>query len=409
MKEIKYLIIGGGIAGTTAADTIRKNDADGSVAIVSDEPHRLYSRIMISKPSVFLEKVPFEQIWLKEEGWYKENNIEFLSGKKAVSLDTKEKIVRLDDEEEIKYEKLLLAIGACARRLPVPGVEKKGIFHVRILEDAKDIMEASKSAKKAVVVGGSFIGFEMADLLRQKDIDVSMVFNTENCWEPALDKASSKIVEGVLEKGGVKIYGGQEIKEILDGDKGKKVVLKDGTELKCDMVVFGVGVSCPHDWLKKALDVKRGILTNEYLEASASDVWAAGDSCEFKDTIIDDVIILGTWINAQEQGRTAGLNMVGQKQAYKNVTFYTTRGFDIAVAFVGDASPADNRERVVRVDAEKKISVQFFVKNGRIVGATTINRVPDVQVITKLIEKQIDISDKMEELADPSFELKKLL
>ncbi|MBU2509194.1 hypothetical protein KKE33_02335, partial [Patescibacteria group bacterium] len=175
------------------------------------------------------------------------------------------------------------------------------------------------------------------------------------------------------------------------------------------MVVFGVGVSCPHDWLKKALDVKRGILTNEFLEASASDVWAAGDSAEFKDIIIDDVVILGTWINAQEQGKIAGLNMIGQKQAYKKVTFYTTHGFSTAVAFVGDARPTDDRERVVRIEPKKKTSVQFFLKNGRIVGATTVNRVTDVQTIVKLIEQQVDVSDKMKELADPAFELKSLL
>lgn len=410
MEEYKYLIIGGGIAGTTAAETIRRNNPDASVAIVNAEPHRLYSRVMLSKPNIFLGQVPFEQIWLKSQDWYAKNKIDFLPGKRAVSLNTADKTVDLDDGQTLGYDKLLLAIGACARRLSIPGLEKQGIFHVRALEDGKAIMEAVKTAKKAVVVGGSFIGFEMADLLRQKGLDVSMVFDTEHCWEPILDKTSSQMIESVLKKAGVKIYGGSRIKEIAGKEKAEKVVLENGTELGCDLVIFGVGVVCPHEWLKDSgLEVKRGIITNEFLETNASDVWAAGDVAEYKDLIVENFVILGAWINAQEQGKTAALNMLGQKQPFKKVSFYTTHGFGASVAFVGDASPAEDRERVVRVIPEASASVQFFVKNGRVVGATAVNRAQDVQVIVKLIEGRVEVGDKLKELSDPKFDLKTLL
>lgn len=410
MAEYKYLIIGGGVAGTTAAETIRKNNPDASVALVNAEPHRLYSRVMLSKPNIFLGKVPFEQIWLKSQDWYAKNKIDFLSGKRAVSLNTADKTVGLDDEQTLKYDKLLLAIGACARRLPIPGVEKQGIFYVRTLEDGQDMMQAAESAKHAVVVGGSFIGFEMADLLRQKNIDVSMVFNTEHCWEPVLDPASGRLVENILEQGGVKIYGSSEIKEIQGEDGVAKVVLKNGTELPCDMLIFGVGVFCPHEWLKQAgVGLKRGIITNEFLETSAPDVWAAGDVAEYRDLIVESQVILGAWINAQEQGKTAALNMLGQKQPFKKVSFYATHGFGATVACVGDAGPAPDRERVVRAMPEAKAGVQLFVKNGRIVGATTVNRPQDVQTIVKLIEGRVEVGDKLKELSDPKFDLKTLL
>src|SRR3989338_6694027 len=121
MEKVKYLIIGGGIAGTTAAETIRQNDPVGTIAIVSDEPYRLYSRIMLSKPNFFLEKIPFENVWLKKDSWYTENNIMLLAPKKAISLDTVKKEVKLDDWQVIRYEKLLLAVGGCARQWGIKG------------------------------------------------------------------------------------------------------------------------------------------------------------------------------------------------------------------------------------------------------------------------------------------------
>src|SRR3989338_6224558 len=161
MEKVKYLIIGGGVAGTTAAETIRQNDEDGDILIVSDEPYRLYSRIMLSKPNFFLGKIPFDQIWLKQESWYEEKRITLASGKSAVGLDAKNKIIRLDDKTEIRFDKLLLAVGGCARKWGIDGAEKTGIFYLRTLDDAKAVIGGEKSSRLAVSVGGGFISFEM--------------------------------------------------------------------------------------------------------------------------------------------------------------------------------------------------------------------------------------------------------
>src|SRR3989344_4150256 len=202
MQKIEHLIIGGGIAGTTAAETIRQNNVSAIIAIISDEPYRLYSRILLSKPNFFLEKIPFEQIWLKKESWYAENNIRLISGKSAVRFDPQTKIVALNTGEELEYGKLLLAVGGCARRWGIPGAERSGIFYLRTLDDAKAIMAAVnpvrtdasrlveggiespplisalitdrsrrhsngvKTAKHAVAIGGGFVSFEMCDMLR---------------------------------------------------------------------------------------------------------------------------------------------------------------------------------------------------------------------------------------------------
>ena len=200
MKQIKYLIIGGGIAGTTAAEIIRQNDKKGRVMIISDEPHRFYSRIMLSKPAFFLGKIPFDKIWLKKEEWYQGNNIELLAGRKAIKLDSKNKTIVLDNGVEINYEKLLLAVGGYSRELEIPGSGKKGVLYLRNLNDAKTIMEAVKTAKKAVIIGGGFVGFEMCEMMRMAGVEVDLIIREKKFWEGVLDEAGSEIVEKSFQK-----------------------------------------------------------------------------------------------------------------------------------------------------------------------------------------------------------------
>ena len=221
-----YLIVGGGVAGTTAAETIRKIDPDGRIIIVSDEPHRFYSRIMLSKPNFFLGKLPFDQIWLKTEAWYAENNIDLITGRKAVRLDPREKIVELDDGTQLRYGKLLLAIGGSARAWNVSGTNKRGVFYLRTLDDAKAIMEVVKTATQGVAVGGGFISFEMCEMLRLAGIDVTLLLREQYYWSPLLDESSGRMIEEVLERGGVKILRNTEATEVSGEKSTEAVVLK---------------------------------------------------------------------------------------------------------------------------------------------------------------------------------------
>ena len=411
MRKYQYLIIGGGVAGTTAAETIRKIDSDGSIAIVEEEPYRFYSRVMLSKPSFFLGKIPFDKIWLKEEAWYENNDIDFLKDKETVALDVATKTVSLDGGEKLQYEKLLLAVGSHARHLESPGCEKQGVFYLRTLDEGKAIMDAIKTAKKAVVVGGGFIGFEMADLLRQADIDVTLVIRKSYYWEPTLDRISGEMIEKAMKAGGVKIIYSNEVQKVLGNDAVTGVTLKDGVQLECDMVVCGIGVVCGIDWVKEAgIEVNRGIIADEYLKTSASDIWTAGDIAEFNDLILEETVQLGNWVNAQEQGRIAAMNMLGKKEVFKFVSFYTTHGFELNIAFVGDARPIEDREVITRGSAKNGTYGRLLVdKHSELIGATLINRANEIQPIAKLIKSNIKVEDKKEQLADGGFDLKKLI
>ena len=408
--EFKYLIIGGGVAGTTAANAIRQNDQTGSIGIVSDEPHYLYSRIMLSKPNFFLGKIPFEQIWLKDKSWYKQNQIEFIGGKKAVKLDLVKKTIQLDDRTKIKYDKLLLATGLNARRLTVPGADKQGVFYLRTLDHGKAIIAAVASVKQAAAIGGGFISFEMANLLQLSGAATSIIIREPRFWDPILDQTASQIVETAITKGGVKIIRNAEVKQINGDDHVTGITLSDNTALPCDMVMCGIGADCDLEWLKESgLKTDRAILADQYLATNLPDVWSAGDATALADPILQEVVHLGNWVNAQEQGRVAGLNMTGEKQPFTFVSYYTTHGFDISVTFIGNVRPKNEFQTIVRPGPGEDKYVQLLLINDELVGAVLINQTSILRPLTLLIEKNIKMAGQHKQLSDPDFDLNSLI
>ncbi len=411
MNHYKYLIIGGGVAGTTAAETLRRGDKESSIAIVSDEP-RMYSRIMLSKANFFLGKIPFDNVWLKEEKWYTENKIDFIGNTLATKLNAQDKTIELKDGKVLQYEKLLLATGGEAREWPLPGADKKGICYVRDLSQVKILMENVKTAKQAIAVGSGFVSFEMCEMMKMAGIeDVTLIMREPYYWYPLLDKESSQMIEDALTKGGVKIIREDEVKEILGDSRISGVVLNDGKKIDCQTAVIGIGLACYLDWVKEAgIEINKGILANEYLETNLSDIYTAGDSAEFNDLILGEKVQLGNWINAQTQGRTVAKNMLGTHEAFKMVSFYTCIGFGLNIAMSGDVRVKTECRVVKRGSPEINSFARIIVDcNDEIVGATFINRSQDLMLINKLIETNFKVSGHESELSDPNFDLKQLL
>lgn len=410
MPRVKYLIVGGGIAGTTAAETIRKNDTDGSIIIVSDEPYCLYSRLMLSKPNFFLGKIPFDAIWLKKMEWYKKNNIKIILGKKAISINTKKKTVELEDGEVLQYKKLLLAIGGLPRKWDIEGAEKNGVLYLRSLDDAKAIISKIKKVKQAVSIGGGFTSFEMCEMLKLAGINVILIIREPFFLDPILDEPSGKIVEKALVNNGIKIIRNAMVKNVLGDKSVKGIELESGEKINCDIIIVGIGLYTPTDWIKNAgININRGILTNEYLKTNIADVWSAGDCAEFDDLILEEKIQLGNWVNAQNHGKIAGLNMLGKKQQFKMVSFYTTQGFGITVAFVGDVR-SQNRKVIVRGTPESGSYGRLIVDNhDELVGATFINRTNELGATTKLIERNVRVATIRKELEDSKADLSRIL
>jgi len=407
MAASRYLIIGGGVAGTTAASTIRQNS---EITIVSDEPHYLYSRLMLSKPNFFLGKIPFDQIWLRDKKWYKTNRINFIGGKTAARLDHTNQQVTLDDGLILAYDKLLLATGVCPRPLPIPGIEKTGIHYLRTLDDGKSIIESVNEVKAAVTIGGGFISFEMANLLQLSGAKVSIIIREPRFWASILDATASSIIEQAIAESGVKLVLEAEVKEIQGKDKVTGVILKDNHIIACDLVICGIGAICNIDWLNESgVDIDRGILTDDHLKTNLPNIWGAGDAARFDDPILEEEVQLGNWVNAQEQGRVAALNMVGEDLLFTFVSFYTTHGFDSSITFVGNVRPQKEYTTITRHGPADNQHAQLMIVENELVGAVLINQTAIMKVLTDIIRQNIKVNHKLDQLQNPDFDLNILL
>lgn len=411
MQSFTYLIIGGGVAGTTAAETLRKRDADATIAIVTDEPHPLYSRVLLSKPAFLTGTQAFDSVWMKKPEWYSEAHVTLMTGSKASALDATKKVVALASGEELHYEKLLLATGTHTRHLNIPGKEKKGVHYLRTLEHARSIIaDLAEGKQNAVMIGSACVTYEVADILRSKEISVTEVMREKYFWEPSLSPEEADIVEARLVERGVTIIREVEIAEVTGGDSVEGVTLKDGRYIPCDMVFAFIGVVHPTEWISSSgIALDRGTLANEYLETSLPDVWAAGDGVRFKDIILDDTVMMGNWMNAVKQGETAGKNMLGDKTPFSLVSFHSSHGFGDMISFAGDARMQDDRTYLMRGNAESRSLGRLIIRGKYIVGATMVNRTAELSTIVKLIAGRVDVSEKHTELTDANFDLKTLL
>ncbi|MGD0328682.1 MAG: FAD-dependent oxidoreductase [Minisyncoccia bacterium] len=409
MQKYKYVIVGGGIAGTTAAETIRGRDPDGSIVIITDELYPLYSRVMLSKPSFLLEKEPQTTIWLKTPDWYETNRIMLVKGQSVTALDASAKTLVVGTET-FGYEKLLLALGARARKWTVVGADKKGVYYLRTLDEAKEIAAAMKTTARAVIIGSSCVAFEAMENLVSAGIKVTVVMLEKYFWEPMLDEESGRVVEKALTDAGVEIFRQSEVKEVLGGESVEGIVIKNDEKVDCDMVLCGIGVVFLVEWVKAAgVEIGRGIKANEYLETNTPDIWAAGDVAEYNDAVLNERCMAGNWMSAREQGKVSGLNMTGAHESFKLVSFYTSHGFGLNVAFGGDIRLSSDKTTVSRGSLESGSRTRLIIHGDKIVGVSVVNRIFELATIIKLIQDRTDISSKRKELSDSEFDLKQLV
>lgn len=411
MQHYTYVIIGGGIAGTTAAETIRKNDAEGSIAIVSDEPHNCYSRVLLSKPKWVLGEQPFENVWLKSDAWYSENNIHLFKGLRATELQSGAKIVLLSDGDSLKYEKLLLATGAHARKWDVKGADKKGIHYLRTVDDAKAISEVAQGEpKRAIMVGSACVSFEIIEILHSRGFTVTEVMREKYFFEPQLSQEEVAPIEKVLEENGIEIVREVEVEEVLGDTHVTGVRLSNGREIACDVILPFIGVELPVGWIQKAgVATHKGIYANQFLETNVPDVWTAGDTTECWDTMLEETVIMGNWMSARLQGEVAGKNMSSDtKEPFAQVSFHTSHGFGFQIGWTGDVRPLEDRTIIHYPTPEENSHCRIMISRGRIVGGTTVNRPDLMSAITKVIKAKIDVSDKIKGLEDGSVDIKTL-
>lgn len=395
MIKYDYLIIGGGIAGTTAAEVIKEKDSSGSLAIVDSDPYPLYSKVLLS--SYLRNKIGFEKLFLRKESDYKDKKIDIFFGEEVVKVDAQNKKVFLKSGSEIFYNKLLLASGGTPKKtINLEGVDNSEILYFRTLDDAKKIKEKMKDAKRVIVIGGSFISLELAELFFANNISVSIILRSDQFFRGTLDKESSEIIRKNLEEKGISVLLNKEIGKI--------------DTKNADIIAAGVGLERNIDFLAgSGIKTEKGILANEYLETGVSDIWTAGDVAEYFDVDTGKHRIEGNWLAAFLQGKIAGSNMTGGKDIFKHLSGYNLVNFGLNISFIGDTMVDVGTMVVIRGDIGKNERAQLFLRNDVLVGATQINASKERGILAMIIDRKVDLSSHLKDLEEPNFDLKKLL
>lgn len=413
MKKVDYLVIGGGAAGTTAAEVVRSLVPNATITIVSGEDHEEYSRVLL--PHYTRGRIAREQVFLKKPEWYKDKRIGIVKGKRAKSLDAGKKMVTIGDGEQIEYGKLLLAVGGEAVRLTVPGSDSESVIYMRTIEDGDAIVKYAASAKKALIVGGGFVSLDLATSFRARGVDdITILVKEPYFWSGKLDEDSSRVLQEVLRKNGIKVIVNEETAEISARGGAGVLVTKSGKRFEFDVVGVGIGIKSSLDWLAgTGLKIDKAIVTNEYLETSLPDVFAAGDCAQFHDVVFDTDHVVGNWANATSQGAAVGKTMAGNRTLYETTSSYSDTFFEGSYCFIGVTKPDFADEVITRGLVEEgkmtKIFVKTFGSKRRIVGATIINHQKEVAILTSAIKSKTDVKDYGEKLGDINIPLSEIL
>ncbi|MGH8273260.1 MAG: FAD-dependent oxidoreductase [Gammaproteobacteria bacterium] len=363
------VIVGGGAAGEAAAEMLRREGYVGPVTILSDDAAPPCDRPNLSKDYLAGE-AKASWIPLRDEKFYRERNIELRLNTKVSSIEPEQSRVKLDDESEIEYGALLLATGAEPARLKIPGGDLAYVHYLRTQADSEAIISAVEAgAKRAVVIGASFIGLEVAASLRQRDIEVDVVAPEPVPLERIMGRELGQFVHKLHESKGVTFHLGCNVAAIGEHE----VTLDDDTPLAADLVVVGIGVR-PRTALAEAagLEVNNGVLVNEYLETSAANVYAAGDIARWPDPVSGERIRVEHWVVAQRQGQCAARNILGARETYTVPPFFWSKHFEANIRYVGHATQWDRVE--TDGNLEESDFTARFIAEGETLAVATVSR-----------------------------------
>jgi NADPH-dependent 2,4-dienoyl-CoA reductase/sulfur reductase-like enzyme len=409
--SIDYLIIGGGLAGVSAAETLRAIGARGSVAIVSGEVDPPHDRPPLSKEFLRDERSR-EQVLLRPLDFYQSKRIGLVLGRPALALKPESREVMLADGEAIGYQRLLLATGGRPRSVGVPGELLPGIYQLRTLAEAERLKEAAGASTRVVVVGASFIGLEVAASLSERGLDVTVVNQDDQIWPNVVPPAFASAIQADFEARGVVFRHNVRV-TAFEGKDSLEYMVTNAGDVEASFVVVGVGLQLNTELAAAAgLEVDDGIVVNERLQTSIPGIFAAGDVASFPDVFAS---LNGEprrrhvehWDNAVNQGRVAGANMAGKRIRFQHVPYFWSDLFEHTVNVVGSLDGAEIA--LLRGTIESRKCTYLVLRGGCVRGALMLNRAGDRRALTELIGKRIPIENHLEQLADPSFRLADLL
>jgi NAD(P)H-nitrite reductase large subunit len=385
-----YLIVGNGVAGTTAAENIRKLDKTGKITVVTEESTPFYYRMRL--PDFISGDLTEDKLNAKAEAWYKDQGIDLRLNTRIQGANPGKRTVITQSSQEILYDRLLVATGSRSFIPPVKGADKKGVFALRTIQDARDIVAWAKNIQKGVLIGGGLLGLEAGNALRKLGKKLTVVEFFPRLLPRQLDVAGAGRLQTIMEGMGFSFRLGAKTQEIKGEDRVSGVLLEGGELLQAEMVIVSAGVR-PALELAKALslDHDKGVKVDEQMKTSQPGIYAAGDVAEFKG------IPYGIWTAATEQGQIAGINMAGGNALYKGTVMANTLkvvGIDLASA--GNIDAESKLES--KVLADQKVYKKIVLEKDQIVGCIMLGDTKGFTKITKLMSEKQNVSQIKETL-----------
>jgi 3-phenylpropionate/trans-cinnamate dioxygenase ferredoxin reductase component len=365
-----FVIVGAGMAGGKAVETLREDGFDGRIVLLGAEPDRPYERPPLSKDYLRGE-AERQTIYLQEDaGWYAEHDVELRPSTVVASLDVAESAVVLADGERVGYDRLLLATGAEPKRLPVPGADLSGVHVLRTVEDSDTLRAVLDAGGRLVVVGAGWIGCEVAASARQRGMEVTLIESLSVPLERVLGPELGAFYRDVHLDHGVELRLGDGVEAFEGADRVERVRTSEGASIECDAVVVGIGVAPRTELADGVLDVDDGILVDAGLRASVDGVFAAGDVANHDHPLLGRLRV-EHWANALEQGPAAARAMLGQDVAYDRVPYFFSDQYDVGMEYAGHSQPGD--EVVFRGEPATREFIAFWLRGGRVVAGMNVN------------------------------------
>jgi 3-phenylpropionate/trans-cinnamate dioxygenase ferredoxin reductase component len=394
-RKVDYLLIGGGLASANCARWLREEGADGEILLVGRELDPPYNRPDCSKGYLRGEESREDPLFRPNE-WWGEQNVELLTRTSVMGLDLQARTAKLSTKEEVEFDKALIATGANVRRLNVDGCELEQIHYLRTLGNADAIREGLEDAQDIVLIGGSYIGCEVAASLTMLGKRCTIVMQEQVTLERGFGAGAGRFFQDLLESHGVTVHGGDELERFEGDGRVAKVVTRGGLELAADAVVIGAGVTPDVQLAQRAgleIGERGGVLCSSRLESSAPGVFAAGDICEYESLLHGGAAMrIEHWDVAFNHGKTAALNMLGRDVAHDVVPyFYSVLGDWGELEYVGPAYEWD--EEIVRGSLADGSFTTWYLKDGAVKAALTFGRSEDLDHARRLLANGTGLSD----------------
>jgi 3-phenylpropionate/trans-cinnamate dioxygenase ferredoxin reductase subunit len=421
--HVKYLLVGGGVAASHAAQEIRKLDPRGDLLLIGQEINRPYHRPPLSK-NYLLGPRQHEELFTLPADWFVTHHAQLRTGTRVGHLDTTRHSATLEHGEEISYDRLLLATGGTAHPLQVPGANLPNLFYLRTLADAEGLIHAVEKAKRegrahaggrgrVVVIGGGLLGVELAGTFRQAGLHVDLAVSRNYPWERHAGESTGRCLIRFLEQHQVDVHLKSPVIRLEGDGRVQRVVLGSEKALDCDFVVAAVGLDVPKDLLRGTpIAAEKAILVDSHCRTNVPDIYAAGDCAAVFDPLFGKHRLLSHWDSATETGKIAGINMVGGEAAYDAVSHFQSSVLDLNIDVWGEAKLVDRR--IIRGVASAGTEIPNFIEigvaaDGRIAQVICVGGCDQREALIQLVRNRTKVNGNEERLKDPAIPLDQLI